>query len=418
MRSASMPAPIEPDVERLRAKPNRVGKDTARRLERERDLPHPKRPVPALEAEKGKSQAATPPVGEAAAENRERGSALPFLDDKDPDQEPEAMPGAAPMGRLSPELLRDLPAPLGPSPRQPDAGLAAAYRPRKDGAERAARKVEAPRIAVTRPEIPAVRRAPPPAASISATSSAVLNEKGPPTRPELPPAGDPTPLRSPIATTPKEAAPAIGLSELTAPEPIEAMEQRMQAALANSPTGAPGRSPAGLPDRSPGRPPEQSESLSAAASLLAKGTSFNVEGSPSLALPPKEAAGQSPKAVPPGALLDRPAPSSGPESPPLFAPSPRPGMLTAAEPAENAAAARTLDNPDESAETRGTPEAVPPKVDLVEPPHLPMGWIIGALFVLALLLTLWIAHRAGVFGSTSISPTEFDPTTTTPPRMP
>jgi hypothetical protein len=57
--------------------------------------------------------------------------------------------------------------------------------------------------------------------------------------------------------------------------------------------------------------------------------------------------------------------------------------------------------------------------ELAEPPHLPMGWIIGALFIVALLLTLWIARRAGVFGSSAIEVPQLDPmTTTTPPRMP
>lgn len=66
----------------------------------------------------------------------------------------------------------------------------------------------------------------------------------------------------------------------------------------------------------------------------------------------------------------------------------------------------------------GPAEVIESTPDLVEPPHLPMGWIIGALFALALLLTLWIAHRAGAFGPPTPD-LPIDPnSSTTLPRMP
>jgi hypothetical protein len=312
--------------------------------------------------------------------------------------------------RLTPAQLRDLPAAVGPTARQRDARRAS---PQRSGLTAEANaKVDAgtQRLPVTRPTEPAEVRAPitaggrGPSAAIPRDPAAATADQAakPAAKPQLPIIAGP--------------------SDRTAPDTLEAMEQRMNPAVQAS-------------TRSPSKPPIQ-------PAIQPLGESVRV------AMP------AAPAAIPAAPLQARPADvaveaaagsvdAARPAQDPLAASGPGPGpdkvkdkavMTAAAAPEDKqpppksektpiiAEPGRDQPQPAEVAAPMTSPdgsEPSPSQLDLGETPHLPMGWIIGALFVLALLLTLWIANRAGVFGpaSTALPPLE-PPSTSAPPRMP
>ncbi len=358
----------------------------AARWERDGDLPVPKRPVPvsgAVDAlmRKESSRAGKPVKADAKAESSDAG-----------------VTGLGPAGggsiddsqnslKLRPELLCDLPTPLSPLPRQMAAMPTAPLRT-APAAEIAEPAPAAARIPATRPELPLAARLHPPAIREPSLSREPL--LGSPTRPEIAVSAVPPPRGA--------APPAAGSepSDSTAPEPIEAMEQRMHAAAVKpsvkSPTG-PAR-----PAHEPGAPPEPVLVTSAAgvvdAAVLALPTSSAPAAEHVPAVSPSGSGGPS---------------SQRAETPALPSPAPSAAVPAAVPPVENSASAPA---------ERALPEGAESASDIAEPPHLPMGWIIGALFALALLLTVWIAHRAGVFGPPAATPPPYDPASTSPPRMP
>lgn len=391
----------------------RSGQSTEVRLEprplgpqADRDLPLPKRP-----ARESSDGVALPGANGKASRGRLAST--------------EASASSLQAPNLSAELMRDLPAPLGPLPRPAPLMQIPAReaRPPHSRQETAAPVVQTRRRSPVpvAPAAPATLLAQVPGQAIAQAVAAALPAAVPgsvsasvaaPIAAPLPVVAAPVASVSPPRVAPPAAAPmpvtastpqsvpsaavptAVGAApkpgaaaaDRTAPEPPEAMEHRMYGAVRIPPTNSPG--------------PGKDQVVSA--------------------VPPPSvvAAAAAPAAAPPAsALVSQPGRSASPidakapaaprfESEPLDQPS-SPALL---EPA-----AQPLDRP--MLPTAGPPEIIESTPD-VDPPHLPMGWIIGALFMLALMLTLWIAHRAGAFGPPT-PPIPIDPnSTTTLPRMP
>lgn len=157
-----------------------------------------------------------------------------------------------------------------------------------------------------------------------------------------------------------------------------------------------------------GRGPSSSDL--AVPPVFAAGPGSEQAAGADLAAPATKGAALSPK--PAVVLPDEPALAAAPA---MLAERPQKDLA-----AENAAPTSASQVTDPMPEAAATPiESAESVLEPSAPPHLPMGWIIGALFIIALLLTLWIAHRAGVFGPPSPVLFQFDPTTeTAPPRLP
>lgn len=291
--------------------------------------------------------------------------------------------------RLTPALLRDLPTAVGVSPRR--------------GRLKAAQSSGAMLAPVVRPDVEAPRAA-------SEPRIVALRQS----RPDLP------------ALTGSPAAPSLpitaGPSDRTTPDTAEPVEPRAAPAAAQPST----TSPAALP----GPPAPAGELIEPIAVSLPPDLAEVAVSSPGVApvatRTPQPAALRTPAPAPTAAATPAPqaaAATSPRQVPPeLTAPLPPATSVQTAPSAEGSEPSGPVPEPSDAvpaapaapAEPAEAVEMSPSQVDLGEPPTLPMGWIIGALFVLALLLTLWIANRAGMFGPPPGPP----PPESLQPRMP
>lgn len=341
--------------------------------------------------------------------------------------------------RMSPELLRDLPAPLGPLPRQavplaaraPQIQLESAplpntrrrspvpvARPPVAAAPFSAPPVAAPPVASPPVAMIAVPATAAPAKPISAPTMPVVArpaEVAPrQSRPDMPVAvAEPAPVPVVQAVIPAKPAAAAGQkasgspSDSTAPEPIETMEHRMYGAVRTPSVASPGKDLA-----LPAVPPPSVVAAATPQLALPSGPATPASGSDvAIAARPSKPPGKPATAPVTAAKTDvaTPAPIE------LATPQVETPAAAITAPVAPVAPAVEAEPPLTTGPTAGPPEIIESAPELSEPPHLPMGWIIGALFMLALLLTLWIAHRAGAFGPPPLPP-PIDPTTL--PRMP
>lgn len=346
--------------------------------DRERDLPFPKRPVADADL-----HGFSPP-------RIQTGMVMPG-------DNPKKVASAASrpqvlVPRLTPALLRDLPTAVGANPRR--ARLKAAPSAQISGAMLAPvvrPDVEAPRVA-SEPRIVALRQSRPDLPAIPASPAA----------PSLPITAGPSDRTTPDTTEPVEprAAPAAAQPSTTSPaalpgppapasELVEPLQVSLPPELAEVAVSPPGVPPVAAKTPSPAAPRTPTPAPTAATPA------------------PQSVAAPSPKPVPPEVTAPIPPPTSVQTAPSAEGSEPS-GPVPEPEPSGAAPVAPGPAGPAEGAEMS------PSQVDLGEPPTLPMGWIIGALFVLALVLTLWIANRAGMFGSPPGPP----PPESLQPRMP
>ncbi len=352
-----------------------------REKERERDLPFPKRPVADAEM-----FGFSPP-------RMQTGMTMPGDNLKkiaSAASRPQVL-----VPRLTPALLRDLPTAVGASPRR-------AVR------ARAAVAAGAGVVPISHGDIEMPRLPLPKSAS----------------EPRL--AALPRQSRPDLAVVSPVAAPGLpitaGPSDRTTPDTPDAPEPRLTAAAPQASKSSPAHLP--VP---PG--PAMAELLDLAPATLPPDVAELAVSSPALApvaaKTPQPPAPQT-RTPTPAAAATPATQASAPSGPKPALPPPEPTVRLAALPAPSP---QTVPPPDGAEPSGGVPaesvpaapadgvETSPSQVDLGDPPHLPMGWIIGALFVLALLLTLWIANRAGVFGPPA-GGAPIEQPTAIPPRMP
>ena len=291
--------------------------------------------------------------------------------------------------RMRLEQLADLPEPIGEQPRTGrKAPLLRGVGAQKAVASAAApAPVEraAPRIPVTRPEIPAGLPVRNDAATQRDAQTASL-ETAAATKQELAPvaASRKSPARGPAVSG---DAPIAKAPVAAAPEPVRAaVVPAAAAAAAVIPAVQPSR-PAAVPD--------------AAAPVVDAAAVVRAPASAPLAAPPTgavngEAGGQpaAPATRPPAAAA-APQAVTGPDP---TSSRPENGSSQESDTAEKGGRsgdAADAAAPAESDQLARSDETTPP-ADLAPPPALQLGWVIAALLGLAALLVYWIFYRARV----------------------